>query len=144
MKSVQERRNKSAASKSQANFASGGGDAGGRGAAGRGAGARTPKGKPETTEPTIATKKMNSDVVRVLAKVAPLKFSMEAAMKRDKVSQVPKVHRKKMKQLIGELRKLETAAQDTVSNQKVLKLEMDEVPKTCKEAQSHWAVFRAS
>ena len=84
---------------------------------------------------------MNSDAVRVLAKVAPLKFSMEAAMKRDKVNQVPKVHRKKMKQLIGELRKLETAAQDTVSNQKVLNLDMDEVPIKCKEAQSHFNLF---
>ena len=84
---------------------------------------------------------MNSDAVRVLAKVAPLKFSMEAALKRDKVSEVPKTHRKKMKELIGELRKLETAAQDTVSNQKVLKVEMDEVPKTCKGAQSHFSMF---
>ena len=61
-------------------------------------------------------------------------------MKRDKVNQVPKVHRKKMEQLIVELRKLENAAQDTVSNQKVLKVEMDEVPKTCKEAQSHFSM----
>ena len=84
---------------------------------------------------------MNSDAVRVLAKVASLKFSMEAALTRDKVKEVPKVHRLKMKQLIVDLRKLENAAQDTVSNQKVLNLEMDEVPIKRKEAQSHFSVF---
>ena len=84
---------------------------------------------------------MNSDAVRVLANVAPLKFSMEAAMTRDQVNQVPKVHRVKMKQLIMDLRKLENAAQDTVSNQKVLNLDMEEVQNKCKDAQSHFSVF---
>ena len=84
---------------------------------------------------------MNSDAVRVLAKVAPLKFSMEAAMTRDKVNEVPKLHKVTMKQLIVDLRKLENATQDTVSNQKVLNLEVDEVPIKCKEAQSHFSMF---
>ena len=62
-------------------------------------------------------------------------------MTRDKVNQVPKVHRLKMKQLNVDLRKLENAAQDTISSQKVLNLDMDEVPIKCKEAQSHFNLF---
>ena len=57
---------------------------------------------PTTSEPTDATNNMSSDAVLALFKVAPLEFSVEAALKRGKIKHVPRFHKEKMKTLIGD------------------------------------------
>ena len=84
---------------------------------------------------------MNTDAVKVLAKTAPLKFSIESVLARGNVNQIPKIHRKKMKSLLAEIKKLEVAAQATVSQQSLLKVDMSEVMTKCLEAQNHVTLF---
>ena len=79
--------------------------------------------------------------MKVLAKVAPLKFSIESALDRKNVNQIPKVHILKMKSLLAEIKKLEVAAQATVSQQKVLTVTLSEVMEKCTEAQNHVTMF---
>ena len=84
---------------------------------------------------------MNTDAVKVLAKVAPLKFSIESALDRKNVNQIPKIHILKMKSLLAEIKKLEVAAQATVSQQSILKVPLGEVMAKCFEAQNHVTLF---
>ncbi len=97
--------------------------------------------KPEKPQPTVATNKMHNNAIKVLAKVSPLVFGMEAAMLRDKVKDIPKVHRSTMKSLLRELKKMEGQAQDTVSNQAVLSLQLTEVAEKTTAAQNHLSLF---
>ena len=91
--------------------------------------------------PTIASTKNRSDAIKVLAKIAPLKWGMESAMANKKIGDIPKVHKVKMKSLIIDLKKLEEAAQDTLSNQSPLKIGMNEVSEKCLQAQNHLSLF---
>ena len=79
--------------------------------------------------------------MKVLAKVAPLKFSIESALARDNVKLIPKIHRVKMKHLPKEIKELEVAGQATVSQQTVLKVSLNEVMEKCSEAQNHVTMF---
>ena len=124
LKSVQERQSK-----------------GGSSSGGGGVGPHQPKAKAKAKAKalpsTICTKKMSSESVKVLAKVAPLKFGMEAAMLHKKICEIPKVHKTKMKSFLAELKAFEQAAQETVSNQALLKLEMSDVSERCLQVQNH-------
>ena len=91
--------------------------------------------------PTIASKKNQADAIKVLTKTAALKFGMESAMANKKVGGIPHVHKVKMKSFIADLKKFEEAAQDTVSNQRPLKMEMSAVSEKCLEAQHHLSLF---
>ena len=84
---------------------------------------------------------MNTEAVKVLAKVAPLKFSIETALDRESVKLIPKTHRVKMKLLLKEIKALEVADQATVSQQKVLTVTLSEVMEKCVEAQNHVTMF---
>ena len=84
---------------------------------------------------------MNTEAVKVLAKVAPLKFSIETVLEREHVKLIPKTHRLKMKLLLKEIKSLEVAAQATVSQQKVLTVTLSEVLAKCTEAQNHVTMF---
>ena len=77
----------------------------------------------------------------MLAKVAPLKFSIETALDREGVKLIPKTHRVKMKHLLKEIKSIEVAAQATVSQQKVLTVSLSEVMEKCVEAQNHVTMF---
>jgi len=101
---------------------------------GRGGGAPKPP-------PTVATKKMQSDAVKVLAKVSPLVFGMESAMNHKCVKMIPKPHRDKMKSLINDIKGLESAAQNTVSHQALLDVQMATVGEKAVAAQSHLSLF---
>ena len=95
------------------------------------------RGSQKDTKPVVATKQMQSMAVKVLAKTSPLRFGMEAALARDKIVQIPKVHRQKLKSLLAGIQKLEAQAQDTVSNQALLNLQMLDVTTITTEAQNH-------
>ena len=84
---------------------------------------------------------MNTEAVKVLAKVAPLKFSIETALDNERVRLIPKAHRVKMKLLLKDIKALEVAGQATVSQQKVLKVTLSEVMDKCSEAQNHVTMF---
>jgi hypothetical protein len=62
-------------------------------------------------------------------------------MANKKIGNIPKVHKVKMKSLITDLKKLEEAAQDTLSNQSPLKIGMNEVSEKCLQAQNHLSLF---
>ena len=84
---------------------------------------------------------MNTEAVKVLAKVAPLKFSIETALERKRVKLIPKTHRAKMKLFLTEIKALELSAQATVSQQKVLTVTLSDVMEKCTAAQNHVTMF---
>ena len=84
---------------------------------------------------------MYTEAVKVLAKVARLKFSIETALERESVKLIPKTQRAKMKLFLKEIKALEWSAQATASQQKVLTVTLTEVMEKCTEAQNRVAML---
>ena len=113
---------------------------------GQGKGKGKGKGKASHREPapapTVATKKMQSDAVKILAKVSPAVFAMRAALKNKKIRMVPECHVTKLKEHLGELVGFEAQAQKTVSQQAVLGTSLSSVADACSGASTHSAMVQ--
>ena len=95
------------------------------------------KGNRLAEEPTVATKKMQGDAVRILAKVSPILFSMQVVLRHKKLKFLPQSHVDKQHSCISELGEMEKAAQKTVSRQDTLLLTMADVADKCSTASQH-------
>ena len=85
----------------------------------------------------MATKKMQGDAVRILAKVSPILFSMQVSLRHKKLKLLPQAHVDKQHSCISELGEMEKAAQKTVSRQATLLLTMADVADKCSTASQH-------
>ena len=97
--------------------------------------------KVQETKPDVATKKMISDSVRILAKVSPTLFSMTSIMKHRKLSLVPVPLVLKMKSHIEELQAFEKSAQKTVSSLAPLSITIASVAEVSSLASQHCSVI---
>ena len=81
----------------------------------------------ENPAPTVATKKMQGDAVRILAKVSPIVFSLQALLKHKKLSLLPQPHIDKLKEHLQDMSVIEKGAQKTISHQEVLSFGLADV-----------------
>ena len=110
---------------------------GGKGGKGNG----TKPGRIAPDPPTTATKKTQSDAIKIMAKVSPLLFSLSTTLKHKKLSLLPKPLIDKQKTLQSELSVMEKAAQKTMSHQDILSVELTEVAEKCLSATNHNALI---
>ena len=97
--------------------------------------------KAQETKPDVATKKMISDSVRILAKVSPTLFSLTSIMKHRKLSLVPVPLVHKLKSHIEELQAFEKSAQKTVSSLAPLSITIASVADVSSLASQHCSVI---
>ena len=95
------------------------------------------KGKDKTPAPTIATKKMQGDAVKILAKVSPMIFTFKTLLKHKKLALIPEQHVATLKQNLASLQDFEGKAQKTVSQQALLEISLPQVAADCTSGQSH-------
>ncbi len=115
LKSVQERRE------------GGKGNGGkGKGSAGS-AGKATAKAKNQPPEVNKATKRMQGDAVKIMAKVSPIAFSIQSTLKHKKIGLLPEPHIAKIKAALTDLCAMEKCAQKCIEKQQPLELTLREV-----------------
>ncbi|CAK0809516.1 unnamed protein product [Prorocentrum cordatum] len=105
------------------------------------------KGK-EQLSPTSATKKMMSDAVKILAKVSPLAFKAKGLLNSPRASKLHKGHSKALAWHVKDLDALAAAAQDALSKNAVLSIQLatvkekaDAAEKKCAQAETALSTF---
>ena len=111
---------------------------------GNGKGKGTGKGnqKTQATPPTTATKKIQSDAVKILAKVSPIIFSLKSLQKSKKIGEVLGQHITKL-DLLTKLQGFEVQAQKCVSQQLLLEVDLATVAAESTSATNHNNMLQA-
>jgi hypothetical protein len=102
----------------------------------KGGGKGKSKGKP-AGNPTVATKKMQGDAVKILAKVSPISYGIKCVLRNKKINLLPSTHVDLLSKFAKELAELENEAQKTVSQQAVLNTTLASVGEKSCAANNH-------